>query len=106
MSAEAPLRPKQISPFPNGEIGIIWEDGHESYLDGHALRCACTCATCVDEMSGKKVLRDETVPRDVKIRELHPVGNYGVSVAWTDGHDSGIYTFEHLRELSESLGEE
>jgi DUF971 family protein len=88
-----------ITPFPNGEIGIVWSDGHESYYDSRTLRCACGCASCVDEMTGRKVLDDARVPRDVRAREFHPVGNYGVAIVWSDGHDTGIYTFDRLREL-------
>jgi DUF971 family protein len=94
-----PARPLRIVPFPNGEIGVVWDDGHESYLDSYALRCACGCASCVDEATGRKLLRDERVPRDVRAREIHPVGNYGVAIVWSDGHDTGIYTFDRLREL-------
>ncbi len=99
MSPDGPIRATRIAPFPNGEIGIVWEDGHESYFSGHYLRCACACAHCVDEMSGAKVLEDSRVPADVAPVELHPVGNYAFSVRWSDGHETGIYTFERLRRL-------
>ena len=98
-SAAGPRRPRQISPFPNGQIGILWDDGHESIYDGHALRCRCTCAVCVDELSGRKLLENDRVPKDVWAREIHPVGNYGIGVLWSDTHDTGIYTFDRLREL-------
>ena len=88
-----------MTPLPNGEIGVAWSDGHESFYPGHLLRCACACAQCVDEMSGEKILRDDRVPRDVRAVNIHPVGNYGVSVRWSDDHDTGIYSFERLREL-------
>ena len=93
------MRPRQVTPFPNGELVVVWEDGHDSYYEGHALRCACQCASCVDEMTGRKVLDDSRVPADVRVRELHPVGNYAISVLWSDGHDTGIYPFSRLREL-------
>ena len=99
MSPAGAPRPDHITPFPNGQIGIFWSDQHESYYDGHYLRCACACASCVDEVSGRKLLNDKRVPGDVEAKEIHPVGNYGISIAWTDGHDTGIYTFERLREL-------
>jgi len=91
--------PGQITPFPSGEIGIAWSDGHESYYDPRELRCACSCARCVDEMTGKKVLDDSGVPTGVRVKEIHPVGNYGYGILWSDGHDTGIYTFKYLREL-------
>jgi len=99
MSAAAPPRPVDLAVFPNGELGIVWSDGHESYFAGHALRCACACASCVDEVSGAKLLRDERVPADVHPVEIHPVGNYAISIRWSDGHATGIYSFERLREL-------
>ena len=98
MSDAAP-RPARITPFPNGEIGIVWDDGHESYFPVFELRCACACAQCVDEVSGKKLLQDDQVSRDVQVVELHPVGNYAFSVRWSDGHDTGIYSYERLRRL-------
>ena len=94
--------PERIRILPNGELGIVWSDRRESYLPGHPLRCACSCANCVDELSGRKVLDDSKVPRDVLPLEVHPVGNYGISIRWSDGHETGIYTFEYLREMAEA----
>jgi ATP-binding protein involved in chromosome partitioning len=93
------LRPTRIVPFPNGEIAIAWENGEESYLAARELRLACSCARCVDETTGVKRLRDDEVPADVRPVALHPVGNYGIAIAWSDGHDTGIYTFETLRAI-------
>jgi DUF971 family protein len=91
--------PVQITPFPNGELGIVWSDGHESYYNQHALRCACTCAGCVDEMTGRKVLQDDLVPADVHLVKWDWVGRYGINILWSDQHDTGIYTLKHLRRL-------
>ena len=88
-----------FAAFPNGELGIVWSDGHESYFEAHALRCACACAHCVDEASGAKVLIDDRVPADVRPLEVRPVGRYALSISWSDGHDTGIYSFERLRSL-------
>jgi DUF971 family protein len=99
LNAPAAIQPAHIATFPNGELGIVWKDGHESYYAGHFLRCACQCARCVDEMTGQKTLRDDRVPQDVHVLEIHPVGNYGVAIHWSDGHDTGIYSFERLRAL-------
>jgi DUF971 family protein len=92
-------RPARITPFPNGELGLVWEDGHQSIYEGYALRCGCPCAGCVDEMTGIKVLKDSDVPKDVKPLEIHPVGRYGISIVWSDKHNTGIYTFARLRTL-------
>jgi DUF971 family protein len=93
------LEPIQITPFPNGELGIAWADGHESFYGGKYLRCACACAGCVDEVSGVKTLQDDTVPEDTHVVSWSPVGNYAIHIVWSDGHDGGIYSFRHLRSL-------
>jgi DUF971 family protein len=99
MATAERITPRDINSFPNGEIGIVWEDGHESIYTGYYLRCNCNCAACVDEMTGVKILENEAVSRAVKAKEIHGVGRYGISIAWSDGHDTGIYTFEMLRKL-------
>lgn len=99
MSHAVRTRPVRVVPFPNGDLGIVWGDGHESFYGGHDLRCACACALCVDEGTGVKVLRDETVPAEVRPLEVLPVGRYGLSIRWSDGHDTGIYTLDRLRGL-------
>lgn len=96
----ATLKALQVTPFPNGELGIAWSDDRESYHPAFELRCACRCASCVDELTGRRLLDASDVPRDVRALEIHPVGNYGISIVWSDGHQTGIYTFERLRELA------
>lgn len=99
MTEPAPVRPTRIMPFPNGQLGIVWEDGVQSYLDPHPLRCACACARCVDEVSGRKLLDDSRVAEDVRIVRIHEVGHYAISIEWSDGHDTGIYSWERLRSI-------
>ena len=94
------VTPRRCTPFPNGELGIVWSDGRESCYPAHALRCACPCASCIDEVTGQRLLKPAGVAKDVRVVEVHPVGNYAVSILWSDGHDTGIYTFERLRELA------
>lgn len=93
-------RPSRVVPFPNGELGVVWDDGRESFFGGYELRCACGCASCVDEMTGAPLLQRDRVDRDVRPLAVYPVGNYGISIKWSDGHETGIYTFETLRRLA------
>ena len=92
-----PVQPQSVVPFPNREIGIRWSDGTESFHDSFELRCNCNCAHCVDETTGNRLLVREDIPKDVRMVQAHPVGNYGLGIVWSDGHDTGIYTFERLR---------
>jgi ATP-binding protein involved in chromosome partitioning len=89
----------EITRPSQNEIRIRWRDGHESVYTGYALRVNCSCALCVDEMSGKKRFHDESISKDVYPLSIDPVGSYAICFRWSDGHSTGIYTFEHLREL-------
>jgi ATP-binding protein involved in chromosome partitioning len=77
---------------------IEWDPaGHRGFYPARELRLACPCAACVDEMSGRALLDPAAVPRDVRPVSLALVGAYGIRVLWSDGHGTGIYTFERLR---------
>ena len=96
---KASFVPARIRQQGSRELAIRWSDGAESVYDVRALRLACGCAQCVDEVSGQKILREDRVPQDVRPLRIHDVGNYAISVVWSDGHDTGIYSFEYLRRL-------
>ena len=63
------------------------------------LRVLCPCAGCVDEMTGQRTLKPETVERGVYPTAIHYVGQYALQFVWSDGHSTGLYTFEYLREI-------
>jgi ATP-binding protein involved in chromosome partitioning len=83
-------------------LSVLWQDGRRDDLDVRDVRLACMCALCVQEMSGKKILDPKTVRTDVAPRTITSVGTYAVTIAWNDGHGSGLYTFEHLRSLGDA----
>ena len=76
---------------------LRWQDGHDQQIDMRDLRLACRCAACVDEMSGRAVLDPATVPLNIVPIRIWSLGNYAIGVSFSDGHQSGIYTFGHLR---------
>jgi len=53
----------------------------------------------VDEMTGRRILDPATLPQDVQPVEMTLTGNYAVKFRWSDGHDTGLYTWERLRDL-------
>jgi ATP-binding protein involved in chromosome partitioning len=92
-------------PVPRGvrrltdAIEIDWDGaGHVGRFVARALRLACPCAACVDEMTGRPLLDPASVPADVHPVAIGLVGAYAIRVQWSDGHGSGIYTFRALRE--------
>jgi ATP-binding protein involved in chromosome partitioning len=91
--------PAEITRAGEHDLRVLWRDGHESIYEARALRLACRCANCVEEMSGRPLLDPDAVPADVHPLKLDLLGHYAIQIAWSDGHSTGIYTFEHLREL-------
>ncbi len=80
-------------------LSILWEDGHRDDFDVRDLRLACHCALCVEEMSGRPLLDPKTIRSDVRPQQIMSIGNYAIKFDWSDGHNSGIYSFESLRTL-------
>ena len=88
---------------------IDWTDGHHSGWNFAWLRNACPCATCHEER--KKTGRLPGVPKPkeqtllmmyeapVKPLEVTPVGKYALKFKWSDGHESGIYSWDYLRRV-------
>jgi ATP-binding protein involved in chromosome partitioning len=90
--------PEQIL---QGDTSLVikWNDGHTSEYPYPALRAACRCAACSDENTGELLINIEDIPKDIRPIEISPVGRYGISIRWSDGHDTGIYPFSRLRKM-------
>ena len=72
---------------------------HIDHLMPRALRVVCPCAHCVSEVTGRRLLDPATVPDDLGLVDMQPVGNYAYRLLFDDGHDSGIYSWEYLYRL-------
>jgi ATP-binding protein involved in chromosome partitioning len=92
-------RPKEMHLHDQTPPKIVWDDGAILEYDARALRLACPCAACRDEMTGTRTLREQDVPLDIKVAETRPVGRYGQNLVFSDGHASGIYVNDLLRAL-------
>jgi len=101
MSAPA-ITPVQIRQSGERELAIRWSDGRESIYPVRELRLACGCAHCIDEWSGEGRLDPASVPEDVHPLRIEPVGRYAIQIEWSDGHASGIYPFQRLRQLADT----
>ena len=91
--------PREIRKQAGKILRITWTDGHESEFAAHDLRGRCPCAMCVDEMSGQRRAGASDVSPTVEMLEVDLVGNYAVHVNWSDGHRTGIYSFDYLRRI-------
>jgi len=83
---------------------VTWRDGHRSVYPFDHLRRDCPCASCDDARRQRLNTRDLPVlsgpvlkPGEVQIANYRPVGWYALNFTWSDGHDTGIYTYESLR---------
>jgi len=96
--------PIEIGPNEDASLlRIRWKDGGVSEYAPRDLRLACPCAGCVDEMTGRRILRDDDVAHDVHPLAIRYVGRYALRFDWSDGHGTGIYPFEFLRRLDPGL---
>ena len=103
MTPEPRVDPERIGPTDDGtELRIEWKDGTVSEYVPRELRLACPCAGCVDEMTGVRTLRPESVDSHVYPRSIHYVGRYALQFVWSDGHSTGLYTYRYLREMWEA----
>jgi DUF971 family protein len=81
------------------EVVITWAADHVGRYAARYLRLECLCAVCRDELTGRRLLDPDAVPEDVKPVVLSLVGSYAIRVDWSDGHNTGIYTYEYLRKI-------
>ena len=84
-------------------LDITWPDLGVVRYPFRFLRGRCSCAACVDEFSGRRLVGESDVAEDVSVAGLDPVGSYAVKITWSDGHATGLYTWETLRKLATEL---
>jgi DUF971 family protein len=98
----AARRPRPTAIAVEGaDLRIDWDDGATHRPPLLMLRARCPCAGCVDEWTGKRLLNVTTLRPDVRPASMTEVGRYAVQVGWSDGHQTGIYSWDLLRRLCE-----
>jgi prepilin-type processing-associated H-X9-DG protein len=91
-------------------VDVTWADGHASHYEFVYLREECPCATCNDARE-KKASLGEAAPTFLsspalpmfkpkpRAQAATQVGNYAIQISFTDGHSTGIYSYDHLRNI-------
>ncbi len=92
--------PDAVDIGTGGEIVIEWPGQRRVAIPALQLRDACPCAGCIEEGTGRKLLDPATLPSDIRPLQIVAVGNYAVQIHWSDGHNTGIYSWETLRRVS------
>ena len=86
-------------------VVLTWDDGHAGPVSFRTLRDACPCAGCKGETvlmhHYAPVPEDHPSPLKYKLAGASTVGSYALQLEWQDGHNTGLYTWEHLRSLCE-----
>lgn len=102
--------PEHIAISKSTGIQIDWKDGHHSRYSLAYLRDECPCASCTGAHGTQPQKSDYSHPSSPagpfpmyqpKLKMLHvePVGHYAIRIEWSDGHNTGIYSYDHLRKI-------
>jgi len=101
------IYPTALQLTPDNRLVIDWSDGQKRSYRIRELRDACPCATCREKRSqpadplALPVLKNvQTQP--LTIAAMEPMGNYAYSIQFSDGHDTGIFAFDLLRQLGQA----
>lgn len=103
--------PVSLDKSADRKLVICWSDGQQQAIPFRMLRDACQCATCMDQKT-KEVVKEDRPPGSLRVLSaaeatpldivlMQPVGNYAYNIHFSDGHTTGIFTFETLRSLSD-----
>ena len=100
------LKPKNIV-IMHENIAIKWADGSESFIKNKQLRDACPCANCSGESDvfgniykNNNQKHASNNQQKYKINGYRNIGHYAIRVQWEDGHNTGIYSFDFLKNLN------
>lgn len=86
-------------------ILLEFDHAHQFEIRSLDLRFECPCATCVDEITGKRTLKRENLKSDVRPKSIEPVGRYAIRILWSDGHGTGMFHFDRLFETVRKLSQ-
>ena len=97
--------PTELKLTSPEQLQIAWSDGQVRRYGIRELRDQCPCASCTERRSAPPppptsltVLSPAEVA-PLRIASMTPAGRYAYSIDFSDGHDTGIYTLELLRQL-------
>jgi DUF971 family protein len=78
-------------------VTLTWGDGHVSEFGLEQLRRNCPCAVCRNFRDrGRPAWSALGAAGDLRAEGAELVGNWGLQLRWSDGHDTGIYTWSLL----------
>jgi DUF971 family protein len=89
-------------------VDITWSDHHGSHYDFAYLREECPCATCNEKRDQQQQhaakanapISSPALPMfkpKMRAQSATQVGNYAIQISFNDGHNTGIFSYDHLR---------
>src|SRR3954465_12055935 len=93
------IEPREISQESATRLRITWADDKVCEYSAAGLRRAGPCAQCGNEWTGGRPFTPGLISDEVEINDLTVVGRYALNFRWSDGHETGIYSFQYLRDL-------
>ena len=84
----------------NGRVVIKWDDGFRRQYPLDDLRNACPCAGCRGHSPGEV---EPPKVSGIALKNIEEVGHYALRFSWSDGHQTGIYTWTYLEEIGQPM---
>ncbi len=95
------MQPFKIKIENNSTLSILWDNGETSELELRTLRKYCPCATCLAEREKQNSMYIPIFSENqITVQSINQVGKYAIQIHWKDGHNTGIYEYPFLRNLS------
>ena len=101
------VQPTKLELASTSHLRITWSDGQVREYAVSELREKCPCATCREKRSAPPPpvttlpILSVAEAQPLRIQGMTPVGHYAYSIEFSDGHDTGIFTLESLREMGQ-----
>ena len=107
LTAPSMSPPKRLELI-GSDLAILWEDGMEDYIPAERLRAWSPSAETTGErdLLGRKYGgTDQTSYPGVTVRGWRVVGGYAVQFDFSDGHNTGLFSYDYLRRLGRAVRE-
>ena len=93
------VKPVAVDHLGPDHLRIKWDDGQTCDYRARQLRLACPCAGCIDEWNGRPLLEPAKVSPFLTVMAVEVVGRYALNFTFSDGHHTGIFSWDVLRRL-------
>lgn len=86
--------------FNEAFITLEWPEGETISINNRLLRLNSQDALSVDEISGKRLIKEKDIPDNIQPVQIMTLGNYAIGINWSDGHNAGIYPYSLIKKLA------